>query len=111
MFVITQHQPAGEKEFREKVALFSSEISKEPGFIKLNLVKSTDEPVTWILIQEWDLIGNARRAINSSKNRMIVWPVLSTALDQPSFFEKLYEFKDCKGENFDSALNQSDESL
>jgi hypothetical protein len=60
-----------------------------------------------IVVQKWDSIGNARRGLNSGKNRMDVWPVMSSAQDEPTMFETLFEFKDGFGTDFESVLNQN----
>ena len=106
MFVITQHQPANTDEFLEQIQVMTEQLSKEPGFIRLSVTRSVDEPNNWKIVQEWKQIGDARRAVNSSKNRMIVWPVLSHAQNEVSFYETLVEFKDGKSSTFESGLSQ-----
>ena len=82
-------------------------LAKEPGFIEVLVGRSPDDPQTLIVVQKWDSIGNARRALNSGKNRMDVWPVMSSAQDEPTMFETLFEFKDGFGTDFESVLNQN----
>ncbi len=106
MFVITQHQPANTDEFLEQIQVMTEQLSKEPGFIRLSVTRSVDEPNHWKIVQEWKQIGDARRAVNSSKNRMIVWPVLSQAQNEVSFYETLVEYKDGKSSTFESGLSQ-----
>jgi len=107
MFVITRHVPADQQEFLVSARKMSEILSKEPGFIELLVGRSPDNPDTLIVVQKWDSIGNARRAINSGKNRMDVWPVMSSAKDEPTMFETLFEFKDGFGSDFESVLNQN----
>ena len=107
MFVITQHQPANSDEFLQQVQTMTEQLSKEPGFIRLSVTRSVDEPNNWKIVQEWEQIGDARRAINSSKNRMIVWPVLSQAQNEVTFYETLVDYKDGKSFIFESGLSQS----
>ena len=107
MFVITQHQPANSDEFLQQVQTMTEQLSKEPGFIRLSVTRSVDEPNNWKIVQEWEQIGDARRAVNSSKNRMIVWPVLSQAQNEVTFYETLVDYKDGKSFTFESGLNQS----
>lgn len=106
MFVITKHQPANTDEFLEQIQVMTEQLSKEPGFIRLSVTRSVDEPNNWKIVQEWKQIGDARRAVNSSKNRMIVWPVLSQAQNVVSFYETLVEYKDGKSSTFESGLSQ-----
>ncbi len=82
-------------------------LAKEPGFIEVLVGRSPDDAKTLIVVQKWDSIGNARRALNSGKNRMDVWPVMSSAQDEPTMFETLFEFKDGIGTDFESVLNQN----
>ncbi len=107
MFVITQHQPANSDEFLQQVQTMAEQLSKEPGFIRLSVTRSVDEPNNWKIVQEWEQIGDARRAVNSSKNRMIVWPVLSQAQNEVTFYETLVDYKDGKSFTFESGLSQS----
>ncbi len=107
MFVITQHQPANSDEFLQQVQTMTEQLSKEPGFIRLSVTRSVDEPNNWKIVQEWEQIGDARRAVNSSKNRMIVWPVLSQAQNEVTFYETLVDYKDGKIFTFESGLSQS----
>ena len=107
MFVITQHQPANSDEFLQQVQTMTEQLSKEPGFIRLSVTRSVDEPNNWKIVQEWVQIGDARRAVNSSKNRMIVWPVLSQAQNEVTFYETLVDYKDGKSFTFESGLSQS----
>ena len=106
MFVITQHQPANTDEFLEQIQVMTEQLSKEPGFIRLSVTRSVDEPNNWKIVQEWKQIGDARRAVNSSKNRMIVWPVLSQAQNEVSFYETLVDYKDGESSTFESGLRQ-----
>ena len=107
MFVITQHQSANSDEFLQQVQTMTEQLSKEPGFIRLSVTRSVDEPNNWKIVQEWEQIGDARRAVNSSKNRMIVWPVLSQAQNEVTFYETLVDYKDGKSFTFESGLSQS----
>ena len=107
MFVITQHKPANSDEFLQQVQTMTEQLSKEPGFIRLSVTRSVDEPNNWKIVQEWEQIGDARRAVNSSKNRMIVWPVLSQAQNEVTFYETLVDYKDGKSFTFESGLSQS----
>ncbi|MFZ9353316.1 MAG: antibiotic biosynthesis monooxygenase family protein [Candidatus Nanopelagicales bacterium] len=105
--MITQHQPANSDEFLQQVQTMTEQLSKEPGFIRLSVTRSVDEPNNWKIVQEWEQIGDARRAVNSSKNRMIVWPVLSQAQNEVTFYETLVDYKDGKSFTFESGLSQS----
>ncbi len=106
MFIITQHQPANHDEFLDQIQTMADQLSREPGFIRLSVTRSVDEPSIWKIVQEWKQIGDARRAVNSSKNRILVWPVLSQAQNEVSFFETLVEFKDGEKSTFESGLSQ-----
>jgi len=107
MFVITQHKPANSDEFLQQVQTMTEQLSKEPGFIRLSVTRSVDDPNNWKIVQEWEQIGDARRAVNSSKYRMIVWPVLSQAQNEVTFYETLVDYKDGKSFTFESGLSQS----
>ncbi len=106
MFVITRHACPEQPEFLVKVKNMVSVLAKEPGFIEVLVGRSPDDAQTLVIVQKWDSIGNARRAINSGKNRIDVWAVMSSATDEPTMFETLFEFKEGIGKDFESVLNQ-----
>ena len=106
MFVITRHEAVNQQEFLASIKNMTQVLSQEPGFIELKMGRSLDDAKTLVVIQHWDSIGNARRAINSGKNRMDVWPVMSSAKDEPTMFETLFEFKDGQFYEFESVLSQ-----
>ena len=56
MFVITQHQPANRDEFLEQIQAMTEQLSKEPGFIRLSVTRSVDEPNNWKIVQDPKLI-------------------------------------------------------
>ncbi len=107
MFVITRHTCHEQPEFLLNVKKMVAVLAKEPGFIEVLVGRSPDDAQTLIVVQKWDSIGNARRGLNSGKNRMDVWPVMSSAQDEPTMFETLFEFKDGFGTDFESVLNQN----
>jgi antibiotic biosynthesis monooxygenase (ABM) superfamily enzyme len=107
MFVITRHTCHEQPEFLANVKKMVAVLAKEPGFIEVLVGRSPDDAQTLIVVQKWDSIGNARRGLNSGKNRMDVWPVMSSAQDEPTMFETLFEFKDGFGTDFESVLNQN----
>ena len=106
MFVITRHQGINLQEFLSSVRKMTHVLAQEPGFLELKMGRSPDDANTLVVVQQWDSVGNARRAINSGKNRLDVWPVMSSAQDEPTMFETLFEFKDGQSNEFDSVLNQ-----
>jgi len=106
MFVITRHRPTEVAIFLEAAKNMLQIFSNEPGFINTKIGRSPDDVETLVIVQNWDSVGNARRGLNSSKNRVHVWPVMSSAIDEPTMFETLYEFSQGIGTNFESMLNE-----
>jgi antibiotic biosynthesis monooxygenase (ABM) superfamily enzyme len=107
MFVMTKHRCDDQADFLIKVKQMVAVLSNEPGFLEVLVGRAPDDAQTLVIVQKWDSIGNARRALNSGKNRMDVWPVLSSANDEPTMFETLFEFKDGIGNDFESVLNEN----
>jgi hypothetical protein len=61
-------------------------LSVQPGLLGLDFGINLDDPELWVLATRWLDVGSYRRALGSS-NRVVLWPLLALALDEPSAYD------------------------
>ena len=61
-------------------------LSTKPGFREAEVAQNLDEPDLWVLVTRWDNVGSYRRALGGFESKMIVVPLLSEAIDEPSAY-------------------------
>jgi hypothetical protein len=66
----------------------------QPGLIHLDFGVNLDDPELWVLVTTWVDVRSYRRALGSA-NRMVLWPLLALAIDEPS----AYDDADAVGQN------------
>jgi uncharacterized protein YbjT (DUF2867 family) len=59
------------------------------------LVQNLDEPELWAIVSRWADVGSYRRAFNGTDAKLVLVPLLSLAIDEPS----AYAEPDSVGEN------------
>ena len=52
-----------------------------------DLERNLDEPDLWALVTRWQNVGSYRRALQGYEAKVVVVPLLSEALDEPSAYE------------------------
>lgn len=80
--------PDSETEFflgqgREAVAV----LSARPGFVSADLGRNLDDPSLWTVTTRWENVGSYRRALQGNEAKMVVVPLLSLAIDEPSAYD------------------------
>lgn len=56
------------------------------GCLSVELVRNLDDPNLWALISRWVNVGAYRRSFSGYEAKMILTPVLSRAIDEPSAY-------------------------
>lgn len=56
------------------------------GCVDVDLVQNLDDPGLWALISRWENVGAYRRAFNGYDAKLLLTPVLSRAVDEPSAY-------------------------
>lgn len=56
------------------------------GCTSAELVRNLDEPELWAIVSTWDNVGSYRRSFSGYDAKMLLTPVLSLALDEPSAY-------------------------
>lgn len=59
------------------------------------LVRNLDEPQLWAILSDWVDVGSYRRTFNGTEAKLLLIPLLSLAIDEPS----AYDDPDELGEN------------
>ena len=88
MIVVSRFRvPVGERASFEVVAAPAVQLlSAQAGLISIDFGVNLDDPELWVLVTKWVDVGSYRRALGSA-NRVVLWPLLSLALDEPSAYD------------------------
>ncbi|MEA5118010.1 MAG: antibiotic biosynthesis monooxygenase family protein [Propionicimonas sp.] len=76
---------------RTAVAYFAS----CPGCEQVDLLRNLDDPELWTITSRWVDVGSYRRSFNGYEAKLVLVPLLSEAIDEPS----AYATADEVGEN------------
>lgn len=89
MIVLTRFRVA-EAEVEEFLAGAGAAVdvlSARPGFIGVDLARNLDDPELWTITTRWADVGSYRRALNGIESKMVVVPLLSRAIDEPTAYD------------------------
>lgn len=91
VMVVTRHRvrPGSASGFRSDARAALSVLATRPGFLRGSVARAVDDAELWTVVTSWRDVGSYRRALTGYEAKMIVVPLLSTALDEPSAFEVL----------------------
>lgn len=67
---------------RAEVAQFASSA----GSLGADLVQNLDDPGLWAIVSRWADVGSYRRAFNGTDAKLVLVPLLSLAIDEPSAY-------------------------
>ena len=56
------------------------------GCLSAELVRNLDEQALWAIVSRWDSVGSYRRSFGGYEAKMVLTPVLSRAIDEPSAY-------------------------
>ena len=87
MVVVTHFSGVAETDLETAL----SALAARPGYLRGTAARSTDDAQDWVIITEWDTVGDYRRALGAYDVKLRATPVLARALDLPSAFESLVE--------------------
>lgn len=62
-----------------------------PGFVAATIGRSTDDAGLWVVTTSWTDVGSFRRALSSFEVKVGAVPLLASAIDEPTAFERLVE--------------------
>jgi len=79
--------PAGDVDFAEQARTAIGVLAERVGFVSADLGRNIDEPELWTITTRWRNVGSYRRALQGNESKMVVVPLLSRAIDEPTAYE------------------------
>lgn len=77
---------AADAAFHEQMSMAVAVLRAKQGLEAIDVVQNLDEPELWALISRWADVGSYRRALQGMESKMVVVPLLSRAIDEPSAY-------------------------
>ena len=62
-------------------------LTDRTGFVSADLGRNLDDPELWTITTRWQNVGSYRRALQGYESKMVVVPLLSLAIDEPSAYD------------------------
>jgi quinol monooxygenase YgiN len=87
VLVITRFRVPDADGFVERVDSALAVLRTREGFEAADLQRNIDESDLWVLVARWRNVGSYRRALQGYESKMVVVPLLSEAVDEPSAYE------------------------
>jgi hypothetical protein len=75
--------PAG---FTVQAQAVVDQFAASAGSLGAELVQNLDEPELWAVVSRWADVGSYRRAFNGTPAKLVLIPLLSLAIDEPSAY-------------------------
>ncbi len=83
-FRVPQPQTA---EFVAQAAVAIRALRDRAGCVSVDFGRNLDEPELWTITSRWQNVGSYRRALQGDESKMVVVPLLSRAVDEPSAYD------------------------
>ena len=61
-------------------------LAGRPGCRSAELVQNLDDPDLWAIVSHWENVGSYRRAFNGYDAKVVLVPLLSEAVDEPTAY-------------------------
>jgi quinol monooxygenase YgiN len=78
--------PGDPSGFRAGAGLVVERFAASAGCEGAELVQNLDEPQLWAVVSRWADVGSYRRAFNGTEAKLVLMPLLSLAIDEPSAY-------------------------
>ena len=78
---------ADDLDFAEQARTAIAVLAERVGFVSADLGRNIDEPELWTVTTRWQNVGSYRRALQGYEAKVVVVPLLSEAVDEPSAYE------------------------
>ncbi|MGB9374808.1 MAG: antibiotic biosynthesis monooxygenase [Jiangellales bacterium] len=91
MLSVTRHRvPAPRAEqFRADAEAAMDLLRQRPGFVAGVVGRATDDAELWLVSTSWADVGSFRRALSSYEVKIGAVPLLASAIDEATAFERL----------------------
>lgn len=87
MLAISRFRMAGDtSSFEARAAAVVAHFAAATGCLGARLVRNLDEPELWAIVSDWADVGSYRRSFNGYEAKMVLVPLLSEAIDEPSAY-------------------------
>lgn len=60
--------------------------AQRPGCLGIDVVRNLDDSDLWAIVSRWESVGAYRRSFNGYDAKVILTPLLSRAMDEPSAY-------------------------
>jgi quinol monooxygenase YgiN len=74
--------------FVEAATAATERFRSSVGCRSAELVQNLDEPELWAIVSTWADVGSYRRAFNGTEAKLVLIPLLSLAIDEPSAYDE-----------------------
>jgi hypothetical protein len=78
--------PGDPSGFRLQAGAVVQQFAASRGSEGAELVQNLDDPELWAIVSRWADVGSYRRAFNGTPAKMVLVPLLSLAIDEPSAY-------------------------
>lgn len=78
--------PADDLSFQDGAEAVVARFVASAGCLGAELVRNLDEPELWAIVSRWADVGSYRRAFNGTEAKLVLVPLLSRAIDEPSAY-------------------------
>jgi quinol monooxygenase YgiN len=75
-------------QFAERARAAVAVLQTRAGFLSSDLGRNVDDPDLWTVTTRWQNVGSYRRALQGNESKMVVVPLLSLAIDEPTAYEE-----------------------
>ena len=85
MLAISRFQ-ASDPSFQAGAQAVVAHFAASAGCLDARLLQNLDEPELWAIVSDWADVGSYRRAFNGTPAKLLLVPLLSQAIDEPSAY-------------------------
>ncbi len=86
-FIVPDETPERAAEFAANGARLRAAFQSRPGHIRTTLARSLEDATHWVLVSEWEGVGDWRRALSAYDVRVEVMPLMAHAENEPAVYE------------------------
>ncbi len=86
--------PGARESFEQRAESAASFFMTRPGCLSAEVLQNLDDPGLWVIASSWENVGSYRRAFNGYEAKLVLVPLLSEAIDEPSAYASPAEVGD-----------------
>ena len=91
MLVVARLRPTSSDDsgFVTEVRAAEAAFASRPGFVSSRLARALDDPELWLLLLEFDGVGNYRRALSSYDVKLASGVLMGAVIDEPTAYDEV----------------------